>query len=103
MNALLLPLTLVVVAVLVVVLVAYLLGIVYALMKARASLKRLAGHLERTRDQSSALSGHVGTINEALPQLRDGLLSTRQHFATISSIGQGRRDSGSSRDASGSA
>ncbi len=102
MNALLLPLTLLVVVVLVLVLVVYLVGIVYALMKARASLERLSVHLERTRDQTSALSGHLGAINGALPQLRDGLLSTRQQFETISSLARGGRDRGSSRDASGS-
>jgi len=89
MTQLLLVLTLIVTAAVVLVLVGYLVGIIVALAKAQASLKRLANHLQRTRDASGPLPEHMRTINGVLPELLDKLqLVNRQLEAILGVAGQ---------------
>lgn len=86
MNEWLLPLSLVVTAAVVLVLVVYLLGIIIALARAQASLKRLAGHLVATRDNTAALDGDMAEINQAMGALRDGLLGVNRNLEAIVSL-----------------
>jgi ABC-type amino acid transport system permease subunit len=101
MTHLLLTLTLTVTAAVVAVLVAYLLGIIVALARARASLKRLANSLVATRDNTRALPGHVGTVNDALPELLDGLRQVNGHLQAI--VGVAGKARGNRRGAGGAA
>lgn len=97
MTGLLLVLTLLVTAAVIVVLVAYLLAIIVALARARASLKRLVGHLTRTHDQTRALPEQMQRINEALPQLLEGLAAVNGHLESIVTLAAGARGGGDDR------
>lgn len=106
MNEWLLPLSLVVTAAVVLVLVVYLLGIIIALARAQASLKRLAGHLVDTRDHTAALDEDMTAINQAMVQLRDGLLGVNRHLEAIATLARTynkRSDSSSQHGAGGAA
>lgn len=96
MTQLLLVLTLTVTAAVVVVLVVYLLGIIVALARAQASLKRLADHLVQTRENTRPLPEHMRTINDVLPQLLKGLLQVNRHLESIVVVAERAR--GGARD-----
>ncbi|MEO7392729.1 MAG: hypothetical protein ABIU58_11175 [Ramlibacter sp.] len=90
MTALLLYLTLGVVAAVVLVLVAYLVGIILALWDARNSLAKLAGGLIAVRDQTQPLGQHLGSINGGLSSLLKGLLAVNGDLAAIVRVAQGK-------------
>lgn len=106
MNEWLLPLSLVVTTAVVLVLVVYLLGIIIALARARASLKRLAGHLVETRDNTAQLDEDMSEINRAMSELRDGLLGVNRNLEAIVSLAgtlSKRVGAASQRDSGGAA
>lgn len=90
MTALLLYLTLGVVAAVVLVLVGYLVGIIVALWDAKNSLAQLAGGLVAVRDQTRPLGQHVGSINTGLANLLKGLLAVNGDLAAIVHVAQGK-------------
>lgn len=83
MNQLLTIVSLIVTAAVVLVLVGYLLGIIYALVRGRASLQRLAGHLAKVRDDTHPLPEHLQTINGGLSELLQGLLQVNKNLGGI--------------------
>lgn len=90
MTALLLYLTLGVVAAVVLVLVGYLVGIIVALWDAKNSLAQLAGGLVAVRDQTRPLGQHVSSINTGLANLLKGLLAVNGDLAAIVRVAQGK-------------
>lgn len=78
--------TLLIVAVVVVVLVVYLVAIVVALRRAGNHLAALAGGLQKIVDDTNPLAGHTGTVNGALEQLRQGLVSVDEHLVGIARV-----------------
>ena len=85
-STLLVGLTFVVTGLVVLVLVVYLIGIIIALRRAGTHLEGLAGGLQQIADDTTPLSGHVSTINNALTTLRDGLNSVDQHLVGIARV-----------------
>ena len=90
MTALLLNLSLVVVAAVVLVLVAYLVGIIIALWGAKNNLAKLAGGLIAIRDNTQPLGDHVQAINGGLTALLTGLLAVNGDLAAIVRVAQGK-------------
>ena len=90
MTALLLNLSLVVVAAIVLVLVGYLIGIIAALWGAKNNLSKLAGGLVAVRDHTQPLGGHVQAINGGLSALLTGLLAVNGDLAAIVRVAQGK-------------
>ena len=90
MTALLLILTLIVVAAIVLVLVGYLIGIIIALWGAKNRLAQLAGGLIAIRDNTQPLGVHVHAINGGLSALLTGLLAVNGDLAAIVRVAQGK-------------
>lgn len=88
MTALLLYLTLAVVAAVVLVLVVYLTGIVIALWGARNSLAKLAGGLVAIRDNTQPLGEHLQAVNGGLSKLLSGLLAVNGDLVAIVKVAQ---------------
>ena len=78
--------TLVVVGLVVVVLVVYLVLIILALRKAGNELERLAGGLRQIADDTAPLTAQVGTVNDALGRLHEGLGSVDRHLVGIARV-----------------
>ncbi len=78
--------TLVVVGLVVVVLVVYLVGIIVALRRAGDELERLAGGLQKVVDDTAPLTAQVGTINDALGRLHEGLRSVDRHLVGVARV-----------------
>ena len=92
MTQLLLYLSLAVTGAVVLVLVIYLLGIIYALAGAAASLKKLAGGLVAIRDNTDPLAEHMLEINGGLSALSSGLLDVNANLAAIVKVAQGEKN-----------
>jgi hypothetical protein len=90
MTALLLTLSLAVVAAIVLVLVAYLLAIIVALWGAKRSLAELAGRLVEIRDNTQPLGAHMQAINGGLSTLLAGLLGVNADLAAIVKVARGK-------------
>ena len=90
MTALLLYVTLAVVAAVVLVLVVYLVGIIIALAGARRSLAKLAGGLVAIRDHTAPLGDKIGALNGGLSALLTGLLGVNGDLAAIVGVAQGK-------------
>ena len=90
MTAMLLYVTLAVVAAVVLVLVAYLVGIIIALAGARRSLAKLAGGLVAIRDHTAPLGDKIGALNGGLSALLTGLLGVNGDLAAIVGVAQGK-------------
>lgn len=88
MTALLLYLTLAVIAAVVLVLVVYLTGIVIALWGARNSLAKLAGGLVAIRDNTQPLGEHLQAVNVGLSKLLIGLLAVNGDLVAIVKVAQ---------------
>lgn len=86
MNAVLLPLTLVVTGAVILVLVGYLLAIIVALYQGQKSLARLAEHLVEVRDNTSGLAESTDAINEALTDLAGPLGSVNTDLERILAV-----------------
>jgi len=76
----LLPLTLITVALVVIALAGYLIAIAWALLDTRRSVAAIADGLEAVRDHTSPLAEKLTTINGALGALRGGLESGERHL-----------------------
>jgi uncharacterized protein YoxC len=70
---LLIPLTIIAVAIVVTVVTLYLIAIIVALSRANRHLWRLAGGLEAIETNTQPLAGHLSTINGAAGTLLEGL------------------------------
>ena len=90
MTALLLYLSLAVVAAVVLVLVIYLVGIILALWDARRSLSQLAGGLIAIRDNTAPLGASMGQINGGLSALLQELLAINGDLAAIVRVAGGK-------------
>ena len=90
MTAVLLYVTLAVVAAVVLVLVVYLVGIIIALAGARRSLAKLAGGLVAIRDHTAPLGDKIGALNGGLSALLTGLLGVNSDLAAIVGVAQGK-------------
>jgi hypothetical protein len=86
MGTVLTYLTLAAVLIVVLVLVYYLIGIILALRKASRNLSQLAAGLDAIVSHSAPLEGKLGTINGALGQLLNGLLSVNGHLAAVARL-----------------
>lgn len=70
-------------AVYVLVLAVTLLLVAFYVLRAARTAEKLAGGLEVVGSQTSRLPAHLTTVNGALVQLRDGLLSVDGHLARV--------------------
>ena len=70
----------------VLVLVTYLVLTIVALRRAGNHLEKLAGGLQKIADDTAPLQDKLGTINNALSQLRGGLSSVDQHLVEIAKV-----------------
>lgn len=78
--------TLVIVGLLVTVLVIYLILIIVALRRAGNQLETLAGGLQKIVEDSTPLSGKIGTINSALSTLQGGLSSVDNYLVNVAKV-----------------
>ncbi len=78
--------SLAIVLIVVLALVVYLLGIILALRGAGRNLQQLAGSLEAIVKDTAPLPDKLTTINGALGQLLDGLVSVDGHLAAVARL-----------------
>lgn len=86
MIAALAVISLVLALVLVAVVAYYLIGIYVALRRGRIHLEKLAGGLERIRDDTGPLNGKIEAVNAGLSQLAGPLLAANGNLARIAQI-----------------
>jgi hypothetical protein len=82
----LLPLTLVTVALVVLALAGYLIAIAWALLDTRRSVAAIADGLEAVRDHTGPLPEKLTTINVALGALLGGLETADQHVGRAARV-----------------
>ena len=82
----LLPLTLVTVALVVLALAGYLIGIAWALLGAARSVAGIADGLEAVRDHTRPLGEKLTTVNGALGALLGGLEAADRHVGDIAAV-----------------
>jgi uncharacterized protein YoxC len=80
---LLIPLTIIAVAIVVTVVALYLIAIIVALSRANRHLWRLAGGLEAIEANTQPLAGHLSTINGAAGALLAGLKKVDEHLKGV--------------------
>ena len=80
---LLIPLTVIAVAIVVIVVATYLIAVIVALSRANRHLWRLAGGLEAIEANTRPLAGHLSTINGAAGKLLAGLKQVDEHLKGI--------------------
>jgi len=82
----LLPLTLVVIAIVVLALAGYLIAIAVALIRARRNVARLAGGLEAIASQVQPLGDQLKTTNAALGELLAALATVDHHLLGVARL-----------------
>ncbi len=80
---LLIPLTIIAVAIVVAVVALYLIAIIVTLARAHRHLDRLAGGLEAIEANTQPLAGHLSTINGAAGALLAGLKKVDEHLKGV--------------------
>lgn len=76
----------IIVALVVVILVLYLVLIIFHLWRGGNKLEKLAGGLQKIRDDLAPLDSKVEVINGALTQLNGGLASVDNHMINIAKV-----------------